>query len=93
MKAFADKYLGVSAYDTTSMDTLSPDAGTMEALMSTKVSDIINAAFPNILMATSAEEAGKVYDQMIKDCENAGLAMIEAVANQKYQVKMEAWGK
>lgn len=93
VKAFADKYLGVSAYDTTSMDDLSPDAGTMEALMSTKVSDIINAAFPNILMAETAEEASNVYDQMIKDCENAGLAMIEAVANQKYQTKMEAWGK
>lgn len=32
VKAFADEYLGVSAYDTTSMDDLSPDAGTMEAL-------------------------------------------------------------
>ncbi len=92
VKAFADEYLGVSAYDTTSMDDLSPDAGTMEALMSTKVGDIIDAAFPNILMAATAEEAGQVYDQMIQDCENAGLAMIEDVANQKYQAKMEAWG-
>lgn len=92
VKAFADEYLGASAYDTTPMDDLSPDAGTMEALMSTKVSDIINAAFPNILMAATAEEAAAVYDQMVADCENAGLAMIEAVANQKYQTKMEAWG-
>ena len=60
--------------------------------MSTKVGDIIDAAFPNILMAATAEEAGQVYDQMIQDCENAGLAMIEDVANQKYQAKMEAWG-
>lgn len=93
VKDFADKYLGVSAYDTTATDTLTPDAGTMEALMATKVSDIIDAAFPNILMAESAEAAEKAYNQMIKDCENAGMAMIEDVANQKYQIKMDVWNK
>lgn len=91
--AFANKYLGSSAYDTTAMDDLRPDSGSMEALMVTKMNDITNAAFPNILMAPSAEEAARLFDQMVADCEAAGLKQVEAVANSKYQTKMAVWGK
>lgn len=89
--AFANKYLGASAYDTTSMDDLSPDSGSMEALISTKISDIRNAAYPTILMAESAEEAARLFDQMLADCEAAGLSQVEAIANEKYQAKMAVW--
>ncbi|MBR4503177.1 MAG: extracellular solute-binding protein [Clostridia bacterium] len=91
--AFANKYLGVSAYDTTSMDNLSPDSGSMEALISTKTGDIRNAAFPMILMAESEEEAAKLFDQMLADCEAAGLSQVEAIANEKYQAKMSIWNE
>lgn len=90
---FAKKYLGDSAWDTTLYDNLGPAAGTPDALIATKISDISKSAEPKIILAKTQDEAGQLYDQMVKDMENAGLLKIEDIINQNYTKKVELWNK
>lgn len=90
--AFANQYLGKTAYDTTLYDDLGPDAGTSEALIKTKIDDLMKTTVPKIILADSQEEAGKIYDQMVKDAENAGLSKIEKISNEKFEKRLEIWG-
>ncbi|MCR5755945.1 MAG: extracellular solute-binding protein [Acetatifactor sp.] len=91
--AFARKYLGSTAYDTTEYDDLSPDAGTPEALINTKINDLKKAAFPKIILAESREEAEKLYDKLVEEAENSGMDQVEKIANEKHARRMSAWGK
>lgn len=90
---FAREYLGETAYDTTAYDNLEPDAGTPEALIATKISDLKKEAFPKVILAGSAEEAAAAYDKLLEDAETAGLAQLEKIKNDKFKVRMEIWGQ
>lgn len=90
---FARKYLGMTAYDTTEYDNLGPDAGTPEALISAKITDLKREALPKVILAESEEEAGAVFDQLLADVDQAGLKQLEKISNDKFQVRMEVWGK
>lgn len=90
---FAREYLGKTAYDTTEYDNLGPDAGTPEALIDTKISDLKKEALPKVILAGSEEEAGAVFDKLLEDVDAAGLEQVEKIANDKFQTRMEVWGK
>jgi putative aldouronate transport system substrate-binding protein len=89
---FAKQYLGDSAWDTTLYDNLGPAAGTPEALISTKISDIGKNMEPKIILAKTQEEASQLYDQMVADMEKAGLAKVEEIVNANFAKKKELWG-
>lgn len=90
--AFAKQYLGRTAYDTTEYDNLGPDAGTPEALISTKLNDLQKEALPKVILAETAEEASELFDQLLADSEAAGLEQVEAIANEKHAQRVELWG-
>ena len=93
IKAFANEYLGITAYDTTEYDDLDPDAGTPEALIKTKIDDLKKETYPKIIMAASEEEAAALYDNLLSDAEKAGLEQLEAIMNNKFQIRQKVWGK
>lgn len=87
----AIKALGDSAYDTSSVDNLGPDAGTPEALMATKVDDISKTAIPQIMLAKSGSEVTTLYNKMISDMEAAGMSKVEKIRTDNYKKRLELW--
>ena len=44
-----------------------------------------------MINAASPEEVDKIYNQMLADCEAAGLEEVEAKINENYAARMEIW--
>ncbi len=71
---------------------LEPSGSSLEALYYQKITDDFNQMFPNIINASSNEEAEKLYNQMIDTLNNDGAEIVEAYITQKYQQRMAQWG-
>lgn len=44
-----------------------------------------------MINAASDEELDKIYNQMIADCDAAGMEEVEAKINENYQARMAIW--
>ncbi|MDO4292453.1 MAG: extracellular solute-binding protein [Eubacteriales bacterium] len=89
---FAYKNITNAYWDTAEFDNLVPAGNSTEALKAQKVQDIINQAYPNMVNAATQEECDAVYQQMMTDLEQAGIADVEAAMTQSYKDRMELWG-
>ena len=88
---WADKNLTNTYWDTAEFDNLIPTGSDPVALKAQKVQDIIKQAYPKMINAASPEEVDKIYNQMLADCEAAGLEEVEAKINENYAARMEIW--
>lgn len=67
---------------------LSLEAGSPEALISQKINDILAKAFPQMVLASSEEEAIELYERAIEEVEQEGLnELMEAYSKQYFQLK------
>lgn len=88
---WADKNLTNTYWDTAEFDNLIPTGSDPVALKAQKVQDIIKQAYPKMINAASPEEVDKIYNQMLADCEAAGLEEVEAKINENYAARVEIW--
>lgn len=79
-------------YDTAEFANLLPAGNSTEALKAQKVQDVINQAYPNMVNAATVEECDAIYEQMMSDLEDAGIADVEAYITAGYKERMELWG-
>lgn len=87
----AIKNLADSSFDTAPYDNLGPAGGTPEAIMQQKVNETKSKYFPRMVMAASEQEAVSLYNQMVQEMENAGLAKLERIYTEKYKKRQELW--
>ena len=88
---WAEKNLTNTYWDTAEFDNLIPTGNDPVALKAQKVQDIIKQAYPKMINAASDEELDKIYNQMIADCDAAGMEEVEAKINENYQARMAIW--
>lgn len=79
-------------WDTAEFDALEPSGSTPDGLKYQKIKDIFDQAFPQMINAASSDEVDALYQKMLKDMEDAGLADVEKVINENYQQRLELWG-
>jgi putative aldouronate transport system substrate-binding protein len=87
----AIKNLSDSIFDTAIYDGLGPAGGTPEALSEQKINDITKQAITKAIMASSAEEAGAVFDKMLADMKAAGDEKVEKIYTDNYNTRKELW--
>jgi len=63
-----------------------------EGVNRTLIMDYIVANFPMVLMAPTAAEAERIFDDILKFADDNGMAAIEELKNQKYQANVELVG-
>ena len=56
------------------------------------IEDYIVAEYPKMIMAETAEEAERIYDEIMKFAEENGIAEIEAVYTEKYKDNVARFG-
>lgn len=71
---------------------LQPTGTQPEMLNHQKVTDIVTVALPQIVNAASADEAKALYEKMVKDCDDAGAAKVEAIINDNAASRRQLWG-
>ncbi|MCR2805795.1 ABC transporter substrate-binding protein [Paenibacillus soyae] len=87
----AIKNLSDSVFDTAIFDGLGPAGGTPEALSEQKISDITKQAITKAIMASSADEASAIFDQMLADMKAAGDEKVEKIYTENYNARKELW--
>ena len=83
----------VDRWDTAEFDGIAPDGSTPEGLSWQKIQDLYSQAFPQIVNASSYDEAMSLYQQLLTDMDAAGLPSVEKIFTEKYNAKMELWGE
>ena len=68
------------------------DAKSDEGIKRTLCLDYIAAQYPKIIMAKSADEAEKLYNDVISFCDKNGMAKIEDIYTKKYQDNVKIVG-
>jgi len=63
-----------------------------EGVNRTLIMEYIAANFPLVLMAPTAAEAERIFDEIISFADQNGMAAIEELKNQKYQENVELVG-
>lgn len=89
---FAWKTSAQTKWDCSFYMGLQPSATQPELINYQKVNDITTKAIPMIINAASADEARTLYAQMVKDCDDAGAAQVEAVVNANAAARRDLWG-
>lgn len=90
----ANQHFGESdRWDTAEFDGITPDGSTPEGLSWQKIQDLYSQAFPQIVNASSYDEAMNLYQQLLNDMDAAGLSDVEKIFTEKYNAKMELWGE
>lgn len=87
----AIKNLSDSVFDSAQYDGLGPQGGTTEALSDQKVRDIMKLGVTKAILSRSADEANRVFDNMLADMKAAGDEKVEKVINDNYKERMELW--
>jgi putative aldouronate transport system substrate-binding protein len=82
-KVLTDEFVGIG-------DVI--DSKSNEGINRTLVEDYIKAEYPKLLMASSAEEAEKIYNNILKFADDNGMAAIEAAYDKKYQENVKVVG-
>lgn len=88
---WAYKNLTNTYWDTADYDNLIPTGNTPVALKAQKVQDVIKQSYPKMINAAAAEDVDTIYNQMIADCEAAGMVEVEEEINKAYQERMAIW--
>ena len=86
-----DAFDDTDNWDTADYSGLEPAGSTTIGLEWQKVADILSQNYSAIVNAPSHEEAQAVYDSMLAQMEDAGLAECEAYINEQYQARQELW--
>jgi putative aldouronate transport system substrate-binding protein len=82
-KVLSDEFVGIGEVIDSKSD---------EGIKRTLIEDKIKAEFPKVLMAKSAEEASKIYDEIIAFADKNGMTKIEELYNAKYQENVKTVG-
>lgn len=90
--AFANQAFGESdSWDTADFANLEPAGSTTLGLKWQKISDIYTQYYSKVINAANADEAASVFDAMLAEMENAGLAECEAYITEQYNARMDLW--
>jgi putative aldouronate transport system substrate-binding protein len=89
---FAYKTSAQTKYDVSFYNGLQPTSAQPELINHQKVTDIVAKALPLIVNAKSQDEARTLYAQMVKDCDDAGAAQVEAIVNTNAAARRDLWG-
>lgn len=79
----SDEFVGIG-------ETIDPQSDL--GIQRTLCEDYIKANYPKVIMAKSPEEAEKVYEDIIKFCDENGMPQIEETYDKKYQDNVKRFG-
>ncbi|MBM7582198.1 ABC-type glycerol-3-phosphate transport system substrate-binding protein [Caldicoprobacter guelmensis] len=82
-KLLSDEFVGIG-------DVIDPQSDL--GIQRTLCEDYIKANYPKVIMAKSPEEAEKVYEDIIKFCDQNGMPQIEETYDKKYQDNVKRFG-
>jgi len=82
-KLLSDEFVGIG-------ETIDPQSDL--GIQRTLCEDYIKANYPQVIMAKSPEEAEKVYEDIIKFCDENGMPQIEETYDKKYQDNVKRFG-
>jgi ABC-type glycerol-3-phosphate transport system substrate-binding protein len=68
------------------------DGKSDEGIKRTLCEDYIKAQYPKVIMAKTADEASKLYDEIIAFCDKNGMPKIEEIYTKKYQENVKLVG-
>lgn len=91
IQAHAIKSLKDTNWDYSEFSNLTPAAGTPDALVATKLSEIKSAAIPKIIGAATQEESKSLYEKMLSDMKVAGEEKVRDIINKNYKERMTLW--
>lgn len=91
--AVSNRNMKYDYWDMAPYSNLEPERDSREALQWKNIHDIFERAFPKIVNAPSHEEMVRLYEKMIKDMDAEGMAEVESVITEKYQIRMETWSE
>ena len=89
---FAYRNLTNGYYDSAEFANLEPAGSSIEALEYQDVIDKFNRYYPQMVNAATPEDVDRLYDEMIKEMENSGMAEIEEYMTELYFDRLELWG-
>ena len=89
---FANKVFGASdRWDTADFANLEPAGSTPLGLKWQKINDVYTQYYSKVINAANADEAASVFDAMVAEMENAGLAECEEYISEQYDARMDLW--
>lgn len=74
----------IIVYDSKAFMDVEPEAGSDIALLQISIGDIWGAAYPEMVMADSEEEAVNIYNETIMKMDEAGLTLIDEYKNGRF---------
>jgi len=80
---FTDEFVGV-------FEAIDPKS--TEEINRTRIMEYINANFPLVIMASTAEEAERIFNDILAFADQNGMTDIEEIKNQKYQENVRLGG-
>jgi putative aldouronate transport system substrate-binding protein len=85
------KNLSDTVWDTSVYDNLGPAGGTPDALVSQKVTDIMNQTITKIIISKSEADAAALFDKMLADMKAAGDEKVEKIFSDNYKKRTDLW--
>ena len=92
LDAMASKTLGDTAYAQDIFIGIEPDPNTPEDLITQRVKDIWLQASTAIINAKTDAQMMDLYNKMMKDLEDAGVAQVEKILTEKFNKRKAAFG-